>query len=292
MTRSIVAVFVVAWTGIAWGDDPSRERLETLTIPLADGATLADGLAVEMIGVPAGEFVMGGSPGDERASVTEEARRRVRLSRPFYLGRHEITDVQWRLVMGKSPEPATANLPAAAMTWREAKEFTAILNKTRRKLLPEGMVFRLPTEAEWEYAARAGTTAKYHFGDDPATLGDYAWFRDNATHTMPVGRKKPNAWGFHDITGNVEELCLDYFLPDARTTEEVLVDPINLTLYPPRYAVVTRGGSYVESAVESRISLHSSTHYVPKKRPNVGFRLAIGRPYPEPAPQKTPEGTQ
>jgi len=261
---------------VAQANEPAI-KLKALNVALVQDATVKDGSVIEMIGMPAGEFMMGGAPGDEFASPTEEARRKVRLTRPFYLSKYEITDRQWRLVMGKAPNPDTANLPAAAMTWAEAREFTAKLNKSYASVLPEGSVFRLPTEAEWEYAARAGATTRFYFGDDGTPLKDYAWFRDNAQHTMPVGQKKPNAWGFHDMTGNVWEMCLDYFLPNAKTDAEVVIDPINLK---PHYSVVTRGGSYIESNKESRLSAHSSTHYIPKKRPNVGFRLAIGPPMP------------
>lgn len=290
MRTFLMLVFAVAPLALTQGSERQRSEgdSKTLRIPLTAEAD-KDGLVIEMIGLPAGEFMMGASPGDERASPTEEFRRKVRLSKSFYLSKFEITDQQWRFVTRKSPNPETANFPAAAMTWSEANEFAALLTRRYASHLPQHMVFRLPTEAEWEYAARAGGTTRYYFGDDPSLLKDHAWFRDNTEHTMPVGQKKPNAWGFHDMTGNVWEMCLDFFLPDATTDQEIVVDPINRKLFPPRFAVVTRGGSYIESAVESRLTLHSSTHYVPKKRPNVGFRLAIGYPMPTPI---VPEGSQ
>lgn len=277
----LAAIHFASWAQAADKEKSLADR-PLLQVRLVDGADSKDGLVIDMIGLAAGEFMMGASPGDEKASPTEEFRHKVRLSRPFYLGKFELTDKQWRFVMGKNPNPDTENHPAAAMNWMEANEFTALMTKRYASQLPKGMVFRLPTEAEWEYAARAGGTTRYYFGDDPAQLSDFAWFRDNAQQTKPVGKKKPNAWGFHDMTGNVWEMCLDFFVPDATTKEEVMVDPINLTLYPPRYAVVTRGGSYINSAVECRLTAHPCTHYIPKKRPNVGFRLAIGPPMPIP----------
>ncbi len=284
MRKLLILVLAITPIALADGGEPKapQEKRRVAQIQLVKDADVKGGLVIEMIELPAGEFMMGASPGDEKASPTEEFRRKVRLSKTFYLSKFEVTDQQWRFVLGKNPSPETASLPAAAMTWAEANEFAAMLTKRYPSQLPRGMVFRLPTEAEWEYASRAGTTTRYSFGDDPALLKEHAWFRDNAQKPMPVGQKKPNAWGFHDMTGNVWEMCLDFFLPDATTKEEVLIDPINLKLYPPRFAVVTRGGSYVESATECRLTLHSSTHYIPKKRPNVGFRLAIGYPMPIP----------
>lgn len=277
----LMATLSPSWAGAGDKEKSPADR-PLLQVRLVENANPKDGLVIDMIGLSAGEFMMGASPGDEKASPTEEFRHKVRLSRPFYLGKFELSDKQWRFVMGKKPNPEMENHPAAAMNWMEANEFTTVMNKRYASQLPKGMVFRLPTEAEWEYAARAGATTRYYFGDDPASLRDYAWFRDNAQQTKPVGQKKPNAWGFYDMTGNVWEMCLDFFLPDATTKEDVVVDPINLKLYAPRFAVVTRGGSYIESAVECRLTAHSSTHYIPKKRPNVGFRLAIGPAMPVP----------
>lgn len=292
MSRLLLFVAAVTPIALAEGGEPKspQEKRPVLPIQLVKDADVKDGLVIEMIGLPAGEFMMGASPGDEMASRTQEFRHKVRLSRPLYLGKFELTDKQWRFVMEKKPNPETENHPAAAMNWIEANEFTAIMNQRYAPQLPKDMVFRLPTEAEWEYAARAGTTTRYYFGDDPNQIGDYAWFRNNAQQTKPVGQKKPNAWGFYDMTGNVWEMCLDFFVPDATTKEDVVVDPINVKLYPPRFAVVTRGSSYIERDMESRITAHSSTHYIPKKRPNVGFRLAIGPAMPMPAvpPEQKP----
>jgi hypothetical protein len=124
---------------------PAPKRT-TFQVQLVPGAAGKDGLVLEMIGLPAGEFMMEASPGDEKASPTEEFRRKVRLSRPFYLGTLEITDQHWRFATGKNPNPETANLPAASMTWAEANDFAALLTKRYASRLPQGMVFRVPTD--------------------------------------------------------------------------------------------------------------------------------------------------
>lgn len=251
----------------------------TLTLSAEDAV---QAVQLELIGVPAGEFMMGGSPGDERASTTEEFRHRVRLSRPFYLGKTEVTRRQWNAVMPtqRTAGPSeTDDGPVTGILWTEAMEFAGILTERFGDKLPTGMVFRLPTEAEWEYAARAGTTTRFYFGDDPAGIGDYAWMRDNAQAPMPVGQKKPNAWGFHDTVGNVWEWCLDYFQPDHTTDKELTVDPVNVV---SNFARSVRGGSYVHNnGVESlRVTSEWGNMYHGKRRPHVGMRLAAGFPMP------------
>lgn len=254
---------------------------------------LGPGVTLELIGLPAGEYVMGGAPGDERASPTEEFRHRVRISRPFYLGKTEVTRSQWHAVMPerRAAPGETDDSPVTGIIWTEATNYTALLTERFGNLLPTGMVFRLPTEAEWEYAARAGTTTRYSFGDDPAALGDHAWTRENATQSMPVARKKPNAWGFYDMTGNVWEWCLDYFQPNHTTDRELTVDPVNVTSNDAR---AVRGGSYVhnEGPESLRISAQWGNMYHGKRRPNVGMRLAAGFPLPSDATATAAEETR
>jgi formylglycine-generating enzyme required for sulfatase activity len=254
---------------------------KTITLALGDGGA-GSAVELQLIGVPAGEFMMGASPGDERASPTEEFRHRVRISRPYYLGKTEVTRRQWNTVMPtqRAAGPGeTDDGPVTGILWTEAAEFAAILTGRFRDKLPPGMVFRLPTEAEWEYAARAGTTTRFYFGDDPAGIGEYAWMRDNAQAPMPAGKKKPNAWGFHDTIGNVWEWCLDYFQPDHTTDKELMVDPVNVV---SNFARAVRGGSYVHNnGTESlRVTSEWGNMYHGKRRPHVGMRLAVGFPMP------------
>jgi formylglycine-generating enzyme required for sulfatase activity len=279
---SVGFLWLVA-AGMAMGGEGTPPLIaKTLSITLAEAQGTNPAVVVELIGVPAGEFMMGTNPdgAPPRYDPKGEFYHRVRISRPLYLGKYELTHAQWAAVMGMHPRyVGRENCPRDGVSWQECTNFTALLTQRFAAQLPPGMVFRLPTEAEWEYAARAGTTTAYYFGNDPALLGDYAWHRGNATQPMHVGQKKPNAWGFFDITGNVWELCRDYFCPDNTTTNKVSVDPVNLKPYDPVAAAV-RGGSYAgqDGPDSIRIASQWGNIWPDKHRPNVGMRLAVGYP--------------
>jgi formylglycine-generating enzyme required for sulfatase activity len=282
-TIGLASVLAVCMAGVAaQGEEVAASKTLSITLAEAQGTTPA--VVVELIGVPAGEFMMGTNPDPEYAPPRYDPKgefyHRVRISRPFYLGKTELTHAQWGAVMGMhSRYEGREQHPQNGISWVDSTNFTAVLNARFASQLPEGMVFRLPTEAEWEYAARAGTTTAYYFGNDPAQLDEYAWYRGNATDTMPVGQKKPNAWGFYDIIGNVWELCIDFVAPDMTTKEAISVDPVNITPYEPVAAAV-RGGSYVgQDGPESiRIASQWANIWPDKHRVNVGLRLAIGFP--------------
>ncbi|MGE3536009.1 MAG: formylglycine-generating enzyme family protein [Candidatus Tectimicrobiota bacterium] len=166
--------------------------------------TFTDSLGIEFILVPAGTFKMGAENGDS----DERPVHQVTISKAFYLGKYEVTQAQWQAVMGKNPSLFTgeANRPVDQITWEDTQAFLARLNAMEGRNL-----YRLPTEAEWEYAARAGSSTIFPFGNDAKQLGDYAWYRGNSEHkTHPVGQKKPNAWGFYDMIGNVWEWVRDW----------------------------------------------------------------------------------
>jgi len=132
----------------------------------------------------------------------------VTLTRGFYLGKYEVTQAQYEVIMGSNPSRSTKapDCPVDNVGESDALEFCAKLAEKT------GHEVRLPTEAEWEYASRAGRDTKWFFGNDPSQLGDYAWFKDNAdVKSHPVGRKKPNPWGLYDIYGNVCERISDKY---------------------------------------------------------------------------------
>ena len=157
--------------------------------------TVRNSLGMELVLIPAGEFQMGSN----NRNGDEEPAHSVRISRPFYLSKYEVTQGQWQAVMGSNPSWFTGEptRPVERVSWDDIQIFLQQLNA--REI---GTGYRLPTEAEWEYAARAGTSTAYSFGNDAQKLGAYAWYLANATSsytTHPVGQKAPNAWGLHDM---------------------------------------------------------------------------------------------
>lgn len=167
---------------------------------------LGNGVKLEMLLIPKGSFLMGSADGDESAFGQEKPQHRVEITEAFYLGKYQITQGQWQAVMGNNPSKFKKgnDYPVERVSWDDCHEFLEKLNQKT------GKQYRLPSEAEWEYACRAGTTTKYYFGDDAKQLGKYAWFNGNAnSETRPVGQKKPNQFGLYDIHGNVWEWCED-----------------------------------------------------------------------------------
>ncbi|MDR1396534.1 MAG: formylglycine-generating enzyme family protein [Desulfarculales bacterium] len=170
------------------------------------GKILVNSIGMELALIPAGEFMMGADNNFEDAYDDETPRHRVSISKPFYLGKYEVTQGQWTEVTGNNPSRFKGrNNPVETVSWYDAREFIRLLNKR------EGHSrYRLPTEAEWEYAARAGGEAG--FGGRAGQLGTYAWYGANSgDKTHPVGRKRPNAWGLHDMRGNVWEWVRDWY---------------------------------------------------------------------------------
>ena len=233
------------------------------------GAIPKIGVKYEMVAISGGEFVMG-SPESEANRKEDEGPQRKLGIEPFWMGKYEITWDQFRPFMitdiarrrtGR-PEniPADADVPfvvskptapylemslgmgiegypAISMTQHSASKFCQWLSAQT------GHYYRLPTEAEWEYACRAGTTTAYHFGDDSTKVGEYAWYWDNSGDKyQKVGTKKANPWGLHDMHGNVLEWCLDQYLKDAYKTGQPTIPATKL------YPRVVRGGSWYDDA--------------------------------------------
>lgn len=201
--------------------------------------TIANAIGMTFTYIAPGEFLMGGTTSPEECGRLfnydakhfrdEYPRHRVQITKPFYLGTTEVTQRQWELVMRTRPWTGTGNVnqgdryPATVVTWEQAVDFCERLTQQ------EGVSYRLPTEAEWEYASRAGSDAMFCFGDDLSALGAYAWWRGNATEAgeafaHQVGLKKSNRWGLYDMHGNVYEWCSDWYSPDYYS-ESPTVDP-------------------------------------------------------------------
>jgi formylglycine-generating enzyme required for sulfatase activity len=168
--------------------------------------TITNSIGMEFVQIPAGEFDMGSPPNEGRYDF-EGPVHHIKISNAFYMTKYEITQKQWRDVMGINyPSKFKGeNLPVEMVSWNDVQDFIRKLNEK------EGANnYRLPTEAEWEYAARAGTTTRYSYGDSESKLGDYAWYDANSgKKTHEVGQKKPNPWGLYDMQGNVWEWVQD-----------------------------------------------------------------------------------
>ena len=169
---------------------------------------LGHGVKLEMVLIPAGEFLMGSPDSDKDAQSDEKPQHRVRITKPFYLGKYLVTQEQWEAVTGTSPSYfKRPKNPVEQVSWEDCRGFVKKLNGK-----VGGGTFPLPTEAQWEYACRAGSTTRYCFGDEESGLGEYAWYEANSdSKTHPVGGMKRNAWGLYDMHGNVWEWCQDWY---------------------------------------------------------------------------------
>jgi formylglycine-generating enzyme required for sulfatase activity/uncharacterized caspase-like protein len=197
--------------------------------------TLRNSIGMEFVPIPAGTFQMGSNDWDARDD--EKPVHRVHITQPFYLGKYEVTQGQWLVVMGTnlSKFAGDPNLPVESVSWDDVQEFIRRLNNQAG-----GTTYRLPTEAEWEYAARAGTTTRWSFGDDANQLGRYAWYEGNAgRRTHPVVQLQPNAWGLYDMYGNVWEWVQDWY---GKYASDAAVDPAGPSTGSSR---VIRGGCWL-----------------------------------------------
>jgi formylglycine-generating enzyme required for sulfatase activity len=216
----------------------------------------------EVVRIPAGAFLMGSAPSEKGHRNVESPARRITISKAFYIGRHEITQAQYVAVMGNNPSRAEgANLAVDQVTFTAGREFCAKLSALA------GATVTMPTEAQWEYACRAGTTSRFHTGESEADLGRAAWFRPNAGNGVhPVGQKAANAFGLYDMHGNVWELCLDVLpdygrIPDTDPVGEVRDD-----------SGAMRGGGWMNDAEYCRAACGLRTN---DKFGGTGLRIVV-----------------
>ena len=253
--------------------------------------------------IPAGSFTMG-SPRNESERSNEE-QHEVTITRSFYAQIHEVTQGEWETLMGNNPSyfsssgngvDCGSDCPVENVTWYESLAYANALSASED--LQECYVlsgcenspgndmectdvswnsdclgYRLPTEAEWEYVARAGTTTAYYNGNDPDQLGDIAWYEDNSSSTThPVAQLEANSWGFYDMIGNVWEWCWDGYEPNYSLLSVTDPTGLNTSFYR-----VNRGGSWLIPASLARSASRQSI--APKTRyRGLGFRLVSSAP--------------
>jgi formylglycine-generating enzyme required for sulfatase activity len=261
---------------LARADNPApRKKAAATFVGKKAGQLLYDNsLSTPLVWIPPGKFTMG-SPKSEGGQNQVQ----VTLTKGYWLGRYEVTQLEWQTVMQTTPWEGKNNVKegddyaATYVTWDDAMKFCEKLTETERQAgrLPAGWKYMLPTEAQWEYACRAGTTTRYSFGDKESDLGDYAWFVENAANGGAgnphyVGSKKANPWGLSDMHGNVWEWCRDCFatkLPGGTEPEVSAGDSRR----------VMRGGAWSNSAGTCR-SAHRDGHAPDFQDDDLGFRVA------------------
>ena len=230
----------------------------TITIPVKNG------ISIEMVKVEAGSFNMGATPEMENPYDSEKPVHRVTLTNNYYIGKYEVTQALWQAVMGSNPSGFKGdNLPVEEVSWNECQDFISKLNAMT------GKRFRLPTEAEWEYAARDGNKSRGYQYSGSNTLGDVAWYSGNSSsRTHAVGTKQPNELGIYDMAGNVWEWCQDWYGSYSSSPQTNPTGAVN-ELYP-----VYRGGSWNSSARDCRTSYRD--YFTPVFRNiDLGLRLVL-----------------
>lgn len=265
------ALTLIVTAGKASAQDapkPADFKPYTESIPGTD-------LKFDMVPIPGGKFTIGSPAAEAKRGDDEGPQREVEI-KPFWMGKCEVTwdefnifafslDIKKKVREGVDLEKQPANEKAADAVSRSTPPYAdpthglgsshqpalcithhAAMEYTRWLSDKTGKVYRLPTEAEWEYAARAGTKTAYSFGDDPSKLGDYAWYLENSEKPQQVGKKKPNPWGLHDMHGNVAEWVLDHYVADRYSQLPADKPAVGPVVLPDalEYSYVARGGSY------------------------------------------------
>ena len=274
---ALLAALVLAVPTLARAQEPAPEAAKDMK-PYVEAIPGAD-VKFEMLPIPGGTFTLGSPASEEKRGEDEGPQVKVEIA-PFWMGKCEVTweefdqfafqlDIKKKKAAGVDltnqaatekaadavtrPTPPYADetfgygrkgQPVICVTHHSAMEYCRWLSAKT------GKVYRLPTEAEWEYACRAGTTTKYSFGDEAEKLGDYAWSVGNAEKPQPVGKKKPNPWGLHDMHGNVSEWCLDQYDPKTYAAFAKLEPAKGPMVLPSakEYPYVARGGNWDEDA--------------------------------------------
>ncbi len=268
-SSSLMGKFYLASSGVAI-DAPSAGEDKRVSVRLTEeasagfssGNTYTNSLGMTFVYIEPGSFMMG-SPSSESGRDKDETLHRVTLTRGYWMQTTEVTQAQWKAVMGSNPSNFKGDsLPVEKVSWDDIQDFIRKLNQRMDKI-----TYSLPTEAQWEYAARAGSSSRFCFGDSDSQLGSYAWYDGNSgSKTHPVGQKSPNAWGLYDMHGNVWEWSQDWYgdYPSGSVSDPT--GPSSGTLR------VLRGGSWFNFAricrSAGRMRLTPDYRYL-----IIGFRL-------------------
>ncbi len=249
---------------------PKSDRIAKLKAQCERLSSVTNSIGMRLRLVSPGMFTMGQAYGE-----ADETPHKVTLTQPFAIGVYEVTNAEWNRVMGSVPSNwKEDNGPVEQVSWEDAVDFCTKLSAlpAERKA---GLVYRLPTEAEWEYACRAGTTTSFSYGNDESWLSDHAWFDGNSNNqTHPVGQKPPNPWGLYDMHGNVWEWCSDWC---GDLSKGAVTDPRGPSAAPSLVARVARGGSCSSSAGHCRSAFRYGLDPSCRIR-CLGFRLAMSPP--------------
>ena len=270
-----------------WQDIPESEGTNIVSLPLTEGAAffrLAMGpkLTDRFVWIPPGTFTMGSPPTEVDRFDSEGPQTAVTISRGFWMGKYEVTQGEYESVRGTNPSWFTGdpNRPVEQVSWQDATAYCDALTQQERAAgrIPRGYDYRLPTEAEWEYACRAGTSTRFSYGDDHGytNLINYGWWDgNNGGTTHPVGQKLPNPWGLHEMHGNVWEWCQDWWsesLPGG-----IAVDPQGPATGPGRMG---RGGGWDYNAKLCRSAFRAHFGGPGSWFVDVGFRIVLAQGQP------------
>jgi formylglycine-generating enzyme required for sulfatase activity len=249
---------------------------EYFSIPVHMSLKLTEEISIDLVLIPPGAFYMGSRLSQEETARKyqtnaslhdlEHPRHLVRISKPFYIGKYEITQLQWDTIMEGNPSPVKGNsLPVEMVSWDQAQKFCNIVSKKT------GRTVRLSTEAEWEHACRAGTETDFYFGDE--LTDKQANMGNNHSHSVAVGSYPPNAWGVHDMHGNVVEWVNDGygFYSSEQQTDPTGAPP---TSYSARMGRMLRGGGYASSVYVCR-SAFRYAHLRSAGDQKSGFRIVV-----------------
>jgi formylglycine-generating enzyme required for sulfatase activity len=259
---------------------PVRPVVEQYYRAVTTGLPVTNPNPAALVWIPPGTFLMGSPATETDRNGNEGPQTLVRISRGFFMSLYETTQAEYAGVMATNPSLYASNpyAPVDSVTWQDVTNYCARLT-TREKAvgrLPAGYSYRLPTEAEWEYAARAGTTNRFSFGDDPAygEMGKFAWYAESFGLPLhAVGRKARTRWGLYDIHGNVYEWCLDWYgtYPGGSVN-----DPKGTPTARPGL----RGGSAWSASKDCRAAVRLRAYAAGDSYANAGFRVLLAQPLP------------